>query len=161
MTANAGDRPTETEIEDYLAKELMLRKARGESADEALEANYRFGLRLRQAIDAKYPLREPPTGNWLRSRLMRATKWVAGYIVSVAIGWAVFAYFGSAAVPFVAIIGVMVVYGYFQTKLEDLQIEANARYNALRSRIQELETAVQGAELDRILQDFENARPSD
>ena len=159
MTANPNGRPTEAEIEDYLNKDLMLRKARGESADEALDANYEFGLRLRQAIDAKYPQREPPARSG-SGRLMRATKWAVGYVVSFAIVWAVFTYFGNAAVPFVAVIGVMVVYGYFQTKLEDLQIEANARYDALSSRIEELEATIKGPELERLLQDFEKARSS-
>lgn len=161
MRAKHNDQPTEAEIEDYLTKDLMIRKARGESADEALDANYEFGLRLRQAIDAKYPPRhEPPARSNLFSRLKRGATIVVAIVVVGAVGWLVNAYFGRASIPYVALVAVLVVYGYFQTKLEDLQIEANVNYDELSARIEELEATIKGPELERILQDFEATRDS-
>lgn len=49
---------TESEIEDYLNRDLALRRARNEPAEEALEANYQLGLQLREEANPS-PRRDP------------------------------------------------------------------------------------------------------
>ena len=161
MSPHRGSAPTEEEIKAYLAKELMLRRARGEPAETALEANYQLGLGLRDAIYAKYPPSPArPAKVKSATKLTRAIKGVFGVAVAGVVGWAASSYFGSAAIYYYFGFGVavLVVYAHHESKIEDLKMEIDVLNAVLNERINELAAIAKAPERQALIDDFEKSR---
>jgi hypothetical protein len=138
----------------------MLRRARGEPAETALEANYQLGLRLRDAIYAKYPPSPArPAKVKSATKLTRAIKGFVGVAVAGVVGWAASSYFGSAAIYYSVLgVAVLVVYAHHESKIEDLKMEIDVLNAVLNERINELAAIAKAPERQALIDDFEKSR---
>ena len=71
-------------------------------------------------------------------------KVIVGSAIIVALSSATSSYFGTAAVPYLALIAVLAVYAYHQNKIEFLETQIEIQHNVLIERITELEVTASG-----------------
>jgi hypothetical protein len=155
--------PTAEEIDSYLTKDLLLRRARNEPADKALEANSELGLHLRDAVNARYAPPGVRTGNATLALKLIPAGIITLLVVGAAVVWVAISSVGVATIPYLALIAVLIACGYQQYRIENLELEIseiNVLSDALSRRVNQLEAIVKTPERQAILDDFEEWRSS-
>ena len=142
--------PTEGANDEYLMNDLHFLTGQEEIAEHGSKAT---DVRLSAAIDAKYPFRIGRA-----TQLAPAIKVVVGAAIIVALSSATSSYFGTAAIPYLALIAVLAVYAYHQNKIEFLERQIEIQHDVLTERMTELEVTVRAPERQVVLKDLDKLR---